>query len=53
MGWRERLAVVSIPPSTGDGVRWSDNMLDVFPNDPQIIQAQGLGDKEIQVPWLR
>lgn len=39
--------------SAGDGIQWSDNMLDVFPNDPQIIKAQGLGDAEIQAQWLR
>ncbi len=39
--------------SAGDGVRWSDNMLDVFPNDSQIIKVQELGDAEVQVHFLK
>jgi beta-mannosidase len=40
--------------SASDGVSWSDNMLDVFPNDPQIIVATGLAnDAPIQVQWLK
>jgi beta-mannosidase len=40
--------------SAGDGVSWSDNMLDVFPNDPQVIVATGLAhDAPVQVRWLK
>ena len=39
--------------SAGESVQWSDNMLDLFPNDPQILKAQGLGSAEVQVRWLR
>ncbi len=38
--------------SAEDDVQWSDNMLDLFPNDPHIIKAQGLGFTEVQVRWL-
>lgn len=38
--------------STGDGVIWSDNMLDLMPDDPQIIVAQGLNETQIHVKWL-
>jgi len=39
--------------STNDGeVQWSDNMLDLFPNDLQTIKAQGLGDAKVQIRWL-
>jgi beta-mannosidase len=38
--------------SAEDGVRWSDNMFDLFPNDPHIIKAQGLGNTEVHVRWL-
>ncbi len=35
-----------------DGVQWSDNMLDLLPNEAQIIKVHGLGNGEIQVQWL-
>ena len=38
--------------TAGDGVQWSDNMLDLFPNELRIIKAQGLGTAEVQVRWL-
>ncbi len=37
----------------GSEVRWSDNMLDLLPNDEQIIVAEGLGDAEVHLRWLR
>ncbi|WP_236023027.1 glycoside hydrolase family 2 protein [Dictyobacter formicarum] len=36
----------------GATVKWSDNMLDIVPGDPQIIVASGLGDQAIQARWL-
>ena len=33
-------------------VTWSDNMLDLMPEDEQIILASGLGGAEAQVKWL-
>lgn len=33
-------------------VKWSDNMLDLWPDSPQIITAEGLDEAEIQVRWL-
>ncbi len=40
--------------SAGDGVAWSDNMLDVFPDYPQVIVATGItSDAPIQVRWLK
>ena len=38
----------------GDGVEWSDNMLDLLPDDPQTVTARGLGDQPVQVRslWL-
>jgi beta-mannosidase len=38
--------------SAGDGVIWSDNMLDLTPDDPQIIVAQGLNEENVCVKWL-
>jgi beta-mannosidase len=38
--------------SAGDGVIWSDNMLDLTPNDPQIIVAQHLDETEVKVKLL-
>ncbi len=36
----------------GDGVTWSDNMLDLLPNDPQTLSAHGLGAQQLDVQWL-
>lgn len=38
----------------GDGpeVSWSDNSLDVVPDDPQVITAKGLGDRKLRVAYL-
>jgi beta-mannosidase len=38
--------------SAGDGVTWSDNMLDLTPDDPQLIVAQNLHETEINVKRL-
>jgi beta-mannosidase len=38
--------------SAGDGVTWSDNMLDLLPDDPQTVVAQGLKANSLQVKWL-
>ncbi len=37
----------------GDTVRWSDNMLDVLPNDPQTVIARGLGAAEVHTRHLQ
>ncbi|GLV57721.1 beta-mannosidase [Dictyobacter sp. S3.2.2.5] len=36
----------------GAEVKWSDNMLDIVPGDPQTIAASGLDGRPIQVRWL-
>ncbi len=36
----------------GDGVEWSDNMLDLLPGDPQTVTARGLGDQPLRVRSL-
>jgi len=38
--------------SAENDARWSDNMLDLLPNDPHVVTVQGLGDAEIQVRRL-
>ncbi len=37
----------------GSDVQWSDNMLDLLPGEEQIIVAQGLTERTVQVRWLR
>lgn len=37
---------------SGDAVHWSDNLLDLLPNQPQRIQARGLGQQPIALKWL-
>jgi beta-mannosidase len=39
--------------SAGDGIAWSDNFIDLMPDDEQIITARGLGDRSIQLRWLQ
>jgi beta-mannosidase len=39
--------------AAGDGVAWSDNLLDLLPGDEHTIVARGLGDREVRVRWLR
>ncbi|WP_218031800.1 glycoside hydrolase family 2 protein [Dictyobacter kobayashii] len=36
----------------GSGVKWSDNMLDIIPGDPQTLTVSGLEDQPIQLRWL-
>jgi beta-mannosidase len=36
----------------GDGVKWSDNMLDLMPDESQVLAVSGLGERELQVRWL-
>jgi beta-mannosidase len=36
----------------GDDVRWSDQALDLVPDDPQVVQAIALNGKEIKVRFL-
>jgi beta-mannosidase len=37
--------------SANSQARWSDNMLDLFPDDPQIVHVSGLGKGEIRVRY--
>lgn len=36
----------------GSEVSWSDNALDLVPNDPQIVTAKGLGGRQLRVAYL-
>ncbi len=38
--------------SGGEGVTWSDNMVDLLPDDEQIIVARGLGERPVHLRWL-
>ena len=38
--------------AAGDGVEWSDNMLDLLPRDPQTVTARGLGDQLLHIRSL-
>jgi beta-mannosidase len=38
--------------AAGDGVTWSDNMLDLMPDDERVIVARGLADRPVQLHWL-
>jgi len=55
-GDRVRLRVTSpakgVWLEAGDGVEWSDNMLDLLPGDPQTVIARGLGDQPLRVRSL-
>jgi beta-mannosidase len=55
----ERLRLRVAKPAKGvlltssQQVKWSDNFLDLLPDEDQEILAEGLGAGEIQVRWLR
>lgn len=36
----------------GDDIRWSDQAIDLFPGDPQIVKAVGLRGREVKVRFL-
>jgi hypothetical protein len=36
----------------GDHVRWQENMLDLVPNQDDVIEAEGLGNPGVQVTYL-
>jgi beta-mannosidase len=55
-----RIEVSAVRPAKGvwlasaeGDVTWSDNMLDLFPGDPQLVRADGLKGEGVQVKWLR
>jgi beta-mannosidase len=39
--------------SAAHPVKWSDNMLDLVPGQPQTITADGLGEARVEMRWLR
>ena len=46
----DKLRVQAVWPAkgvAGNGVKWSDNMLDLLPGDAQIITAYELGEIEM------
>lgn len=45
--------VLSVEELDGEGeVKWSDNALDVVPQDEQVIVARGLAGRKIKAAWL-
>lgn len=54
----ERLHVRAVRPAkgvwlaAGDRVRWSDNLLDLLPEDEQRLHAPGLGSADVRLRWL-
>jgi beta-mannosidase len=36
----------------GDGVEWSDNMLDLFPDETRVLRAAGIADRRLRARWL-
>ncbi|MCS7291340.1 MAG: hypothetical protein NZ699_19665 [Roseiflexus sp.] len=41
-----------VAPAAGDSVDWSDNYLNLIPDDKQVIRASGLGERPASVHWL-
>lgn len=37
----------------GDGIGWSDNLIDLLPGEDYAITTTGLGDKAVMMRWLR
>ncbi|TDL19227.1 glycoside hydrolase [Rickenella mellea] len=46
--------VLNIHPISSDGpeVKWSDNAIDVMPDEDQIIVANGLGERSVAVSYM-
>jgi beta-mannosidase len=36
----------------GETVKWSDQAIDLVPNDPQTITAKGLAGRDVRVRYL-
>lgn len=36
----------------GDGIDWSDNLIDLVPNEDYAIRASGLGEQQVNIRWL-
>ena len=36
----------------GPDVRWSDDLIDLFPDDPQVLEATGVDDLPIDIRWV-
>ena len=36
----------------GDDVKWSDQAIDLMPDDPQIVRAIGLNGRKVKVRFL-
>lgn len=36
----------------GDEVRWSDQAIDLFPGDPQVVTGVGLKGREVKARFL-
>jgi beta-mannosidase len=39
--------------SAGDGITWSDNMVDLLPGDEQMVVVRGLGGHQVYAQWLQ
>ena len=37
----------------GDAVEWSDQAIDLFPGDPQVVTAKGLAGREVKARYLQ
>lgn len=45
--------VLSIEELDGEGeVNWSDNALDVVPQDDRVVVARGLAGRKVRAAWL-
>lgn len=38
--------------AAGDAIAWDDNNIDLLPDEPRVITAGGLGEREISARWL-
>lgn len=43
---------LSVDDNDGDGVKWSDNALDMMPGDTQVIIAEGLRGRAVKVAFM-
>lgn len=44
--------VLDVEQDRDDEVRWSDQAIDLFPGDPQVVRGVGLRGRPVKVRYL-
>ena len=44
--------ILDLEDRTGEEVKWSDQAIDMFPGDTQVITAKGLNSRKIKARYI-